>query len=182
MRTQFGRLSLALMSALGVSLVTGSGLSAAAGTPNPCKLLSKAEMSATLGATVSFTSEQGNSAGSTCTYGVSKSDTSDGYGTVFVDSTSSVNASAKAHHTIDIATVSGFTKYYLAPRGAESPMDVRVAGIGKAAGYRAASNEIDVLTAVDLVSIDVFKTQNGVGVPVPESILESLARDALKNL
>jgi hypothetical protein len=156
---------------------------AEASTPNPCGLLAKTQMSTAMGARITAATPQIEASGSTCTYSVNAKTTADGYGSVFIASTTVASSEAKTHHTTDISTVSGFTKYYLDPRGSQGPaFDQRVSGLGKVAGFNAQDSEIDVLPAREVLSISIDKLENGAAVPVSQAVPVSLARLALKKI
>jgi hypothetical protein len=148
-------------------------------TTSPCRLLSKAQMSSALGATIRSTTISGtSSSGFTCTYWVHTNEASAGWGSLLLVANAAEAATAKKHDESNPTTIAGFTKAYFPPRG----YDVRVKGLGEVAGYDASQNRVDVLTAKDTFSITVNKTDGGTAAKVPESTMILLGHDVLKKL
>jgi hypothetical protein len=165
------------VSSVGVAASRASG----AAPTGPCRLLSDAQMSSALGATVHSTSTTGT--GLTCTYWVHANDASAGWGSLFFITNSAEAATEKKHDETTTTTVTGFTKHYLTSRGQLGPaLDVRVKGLGEIAGYDAGQDQLDVLTPKDTFSIVVNKTHKGTAAHIPEPTLISLGRDVLKKL
>jgi hypothetical protein len=165
---------------VGLAWVNSAGAGAPGRTTtSACRLLSEAQMSSALGATVHATTTSGtSSSGFTCTYWVHANESSAGWGSLFFVTNSAEAATAKKHDESNPTTVAGFTKTYFPPRG----YDVRVKGLGEVAGYDASRNQLDVLTAKDTFTIEVNKTSDGTLAKVPESTMVLLGHDVLKKL
>jgi len=179
-----------LVTVLVVTGLSGFGFAVAAGispvaaaTPNPCGLITKAQMSSAMGATITSTALSSSVAGDSCTYSVNPKDADDGHASIYDLSTAQAASLAKSRHTTDAASVAGFKKYYLTSRGSLGPaFDQALPGLGKIAGFNAEDNEIDVLGNSAVFSISVSQFKNGAVQPFPKSALVSLARLVLKHL
>jgi len=157
------------LSGFGLAIAVGISPAAATPTPNPCGLITKAQMSTAMGVTITSSALEKSVAGDTCTYSVNPKDSDDGYATIFDLSTAGAASVAKSRHTTNAASVDGFKKYYLTSRGSLGPaFDQALPGLGKVAGLNAPDNEIDVLGTNAIFSISVAKFEGGMVQPFPK--------------